>query len=190
MCHNVVLSSRFPGSQKRTGNRIPFDFLFLFLGRSFLSRRFLRYLFLRGSLVGLRLYGYGLLCFGLFLRKLGSLEGLAIEGDFGDAHRAERLAMTAQLLVLLLALVVEDDDFRPAALFQHFAEHTGFGLRASNLALRARNRQNVVELDLAVGAELLHPNHVAGRHPVLLTTGADDRVHMLPPKFPGAHGRW
>ena len=43
----------------------------------------------------------------------------------------------------------------------------------------ARDCQDVAELDPSVSAGLqaLHTNHIAGRHPVLLATGADDRVH-------------
>jgi len=42
-----------------------------------------------------------------------------------------------------------------------------------------RDREDFAKLDLAVGAGALafDSNHIAGRHPVLLATGADNRVH-------------
>src|ERR1700680_854107 len=58
-----------------------------------------------------------LLRLGLLFRQLRSLEALAIESDFGNAHSAERLPMSAQLLILLLPFVMKDQDFRTAAFF-------------------------------------------------------------------------
>src|SRR5215469_16388563 len=99
----------------------------------FLPCRFLRRLlgcsFLRLSLLGLGL------CFVLFdgcayllwlrflLQKLRSFEALSAKGNLGDAHSRKRLPMPAQLLVLLLALVVEDQNLRAASFFHHFAQH-------------------------------------------------------------------
>src|SRR5215469_8805276 len=56
-----------------------------------------------------------LLRFRFLLRKIGSLEALSAESDLGDADRGEWLAMSAKLLVLLLALVVKDQNFCAAA---------------------------------------------------------------------------
>src|SRR5215472_1582964 len=129
-----------------------------------------------------------------FLRKFGRLEGLAIESDLGDANGAKGLAMSAELLVLLFALVVEDKHLGAAAFFNHLADHARFRLRASDLAFRTRNGENVVEFDVAVGtgAEFLDTDHISGRHPVLLTAGADDRVHTFASEKIAlrAHGRW
>ena len=62
----------------------------------------------------------------------------------------EGLTVSAELFILLLAFVVEDDDLRAAAFFNHLANHVGVGLRAE-LALFARHGDDW-ELDLAVGA--------------------------------------
>ncbi len=73
---------------------------------------------------------------------------------------------------------MENEDFRGAALFDHFAQHARSGAGDADLTLAARNRQNVAKLYLSVFVGLrFEPNHVSGRHPVLFTTGADDRVH-------------
>ena len=87
--------------------------------------------------------------------------------------------MSAQLLVLLLALVVENQNLRAASLFHQLADHSRSRLRFADLAFSARHRQYFGELHLAIGArsQLLHSNHVSGRHPVLLASGADNRVH-------------
>ena len=79
----------------------------------------------------------------------------------------------------------------------------------AHLALFAGDRQHgKLQMPVGAGSDLLHSNHIAGRHPVLLPTGADNRVHtsstrnvveiqpvlriswnsFTVPK--GAHGRW
>src|SRR5580700_11136243 len=91
----------------------------------FLLRRFLRSLLGGGLFLGLRLRR-GLVIFRLnrfqflrlrfFLRQIRSLETLSAESDLGDAHRRKRLPVSAQFLVLLLALEVEDKNLCAAAL--------------------------------------------------------------------------
>src|SRR6516165_5139915 len=100
------------------------NFLLLFLRCSFLRCRLLGGLLFRR--LCLRLYTFARrrllrLCF--LLGQLGSLERLSAECDLGDAHCGEGLPMSAHLLVLLLALVMEDQDFRRAALLDHLADH-------------------------------------------------------------------
>src|SRR4029077_761866 len=114
-----------------------------------------------------------------FFRKLGGGEFLAVERDLGDAHGSVSLAMSAQLLILLLALVMEDQNLRGAALLHDFTGHERSGLGAADLAGLAGDSQHLVEFYFPVGAValILESNHIAGRHPVLLTSGADDRVH-------------
>src|SRR5580704_4786491 len=111
--------------------------------------------------------------------QLGCLELLPIKSDLDNPHRGKVLPMPAQLLILLLAFVMEDQDLFLAALLHDFTGHLRARLGHANLARLGRDRQHVAEFDLAVGAGALafDPNYIARRHPVLLATGADDRVH-------------
>src|SRR5437588_1578375 len=111
------------------------------------------------------------------------LEAVAVEDDLGNLHRGKGLAMSGQLLVLLLALEVKDQDFVAAALFDHASSNArAIALGAANFAILGAHREHVSKINLAMrGRGLLHPDHVAGRHPVLLSTCADDRVHKNPP---------
>src|ERR1700722_2391294 len=140
-----------------------------------------------------RLYFYFFNIFRCRLFRLGNLLGefrsgkfLSVEGDFGYAHGGIVLTMSAQFFVLLFAFVVKDKDFLLAALFDHIAGHKGSGLWLADLAIAGRKRQHIAKLHLTVAASglALHPNHIARRHPVLLPTGADDRVHALSPAVP------
>src|SRR5579859_804670 len=86
--------------------------------------------------------------------------------------------MTVNLLVLLLALEVEDQDLVGASGLHHLSADHGACARADG-AFLAGNRQNVIELDgvAIAGRELLNFDHVSGRNPILLSSGANDRVH-------------
>src|ERR1700757_4679548 len=157
--------------------------LFLLLGnffrsllrRGFLLRRRLLRLWLR--LVRFRSGHFHLLRLGFLLRQFGSFEALSVESDLRNPHRGKRLPMPTQLLVLLLAFVMEDEDLRGAAFSDHFADHPGIGLIA-DLAFFARNGDHgELHLPVGAGAQFLHSNYIARRHPVLLPTGADNRVH-------------
>src|SRR5271169_2591224 len=121
----------------------------------------------------------GLLHLGLLFGQLGSLEALPIKRNLSDAYGGEGLPVSAQFLVLLLAFVMENQNFRAASFFHQFTDDTRARLRLADLAFAARHRQNLGELHLAIGArsQLLHSNHISGRHPVLLAAGADNRVH-------------
>src|ERR1700739_697371 len=72
---------------------------------------------------------------------------------------------------------MEDQDFCAAALAHDFADHARIRLVA-NLAFFAGNRDHrKLNLPVRAGSDLLHSNYIARRHPVLLPTGADNRVH-------------
>src|SRR5216683_8074930 len=87
--------------------------------------------------------------------------------------------MSRNLLVLFFALVVKDQNFLAAALVEDFAGHQGSRLWTRNLPLAGRHCQHVLELDLAVRPSYLglQADYISGRHSVLLSTSADDRVH-------------
>src|SRR3981189_2229368 len=115
MRHKSVLSGRLPVKSKNQSLVILSEaknlLSLLFLGRllrdSFLSCFFLRRL-RRSFLV--RCFRRSLLHFRCFLRQLRSLKRLPVERDLGNANGSEVLAMSAEFLVLLLTLVVEDED--------------------------------------------------------------------------------
>src|SRR5215469_2518440 len=168
MCHESALSSQL--------------LLLLFGGRFFGGRPLGGLLPGRGLRFPGRGLGFGVLgCLRrlrLFPGQFGSGKFLAVEGDLGDTHRGESLAVSAQLLVLLFALVVEHEDLGAAALLDHFAHYACFP-RLCALPFAAGNGKHIVELHGTFGARALSldSNYVAGRNPVLLATGADDRVH-------------
>src|SRR5579864_1484711 len=152
----------------------------LFRSRLLRSSRLLLRSRLRGLGFSLRLRSFFsfLFRFGFFLRKLRRSELLAIESDLSDSHRAERLPMSSQLLVLLLPLVVEDDNFLAAAFAENFAGHQGTRSRTRNLPFAGRDCQHVAKFNLAVLRALrLKAQHIAGRHSILFSTCADHRVH-------------
>ena len=125
-----------------------------FLGAAFFAAGFLAAAFFAGAF-GLRLGASAASTFfslGFFLGQLGRRELLPVKRDLGDAHGGESLPMSAQLLVLLLALVVEDQNLRAATLLHDFAGHERIRTGLANLPAARRNRQHVVEFDLAVGA--------------------------------------
>src|SRR5258708_3317182 len=162
--------------------------LFLLLRRGFLPRSFLGRSLLLGMSLGslnfdfvLVLFRRGLLHLRLLLFQLRSLKTLPVKRNLRDAHSAERLPVPAQLLILLLALVVETQNLRSAAFFHEFADDPRSRLRPRNLSFATRHSQYLGKLHLAIGAsgQLLHSNHIPGRHPVLFAAGADNRVHTF-----------
>src|SRR5690348_3965126 len=94
--------------------------------------------------------------------------------------------MAGELLVLLLPLVVEDQDFLGAALFEHAGEDAGgVACGARELAFGGAGGENIGKFKLAVlGGLAFDVNDVAGRDAILLASGADDRVHSAS-KLPG-----
>src|SRR4051812_7435915 len=111
-----------------------------------------------------------------FLRQVRSLEALSAESDLRNADGRKCLPVSAKLLVLLFAFVVENQDFCAAAFSYHLANDARVRL-VPDLSFFAGNR-HYWKLNLTVGpVQFLDSNHIAGRHPVLLSTGADNRVH-------------
>src|SRR6266568_6424299 len=86
--------------------------------------------------------------------------GHAIDLNFVDAYFGEGLAMSLELLVLLLPLVMEDENLVATAL----AEHRSYYLRRSGFGDGAgitRERENVAELDgFTFGLSLLNLENV------------------------------
>src|SRR5882672_9031685 len=130
-------------------------------------------------LLVLVLFRRSLLHLGLLFLQLRSLEALSVKRNLRYAHRRIRLPVPAQLLVLFLALVMENQDLRAAAFLNQFADHPCSRLRFRDLTFSTRHSQYLGKLHLAIGSRglLLHSNHIPGRHPVLLPAGADHRVH-------------
>ena len=87
--------------------------------------------------------------------------------------------MSLQLLVLLLALVVENEDLVCAAVAEYLADHVSGAAGARNVSFFGRYCQNFTELNLVVldWSQFLDPNYIAGCDAILLSPGADDRVH-------------
>src|SRR5580698_2013058 len=183
MCHKFLCLSLVPPAVARASCPRRSS---LFPRRSFLVRllmgRLRRSLLVRrlsSTRLHFRCFHRSLLHLRRLLLQLGSLELLPIECDLDDPHCSVVLPVSAQLLVLFLALVMEDQDLLFAALLHDFAGDLRAILGHADLAGLGRDCQHVAEFNLAVGAGALalHSNHIAGRHPVLLPTGADDRVH-------------
>src|SRR6202158_5641117 len=125
--------------------------LLLRLRRCFLRRRLLRDRFLRSfprPRRSLHLFAalVRLLHLLLFFRKLGRFKRLPIKSDLGDADRGIVLPVSAQLLVLLLAFVVEDQDLLAASLLYNLAGYERARPRRQNAARLGRNREYVAEL--------------------------------------------
>src|SRR6266567_3960473 len=115
-----------------------------------------------------------------FFRKLGSGEFLTVKSDLGYPHRGKRLPMSRNLLVLLLFLVVKNQDLLGSAFVQDFSRDQR-ALCPRNLSVARRHSQHITKFDLAVLFTALgfQANHIPGCDPILLSTGANDRVHSL-----------
>src|SRR5258707_6827931 len=90
-------------------------------------------------------------------RQVRSGEALAVECDLSNSYRGKRLPMSINLLVLLLALEMEDQNLVRAAAFHDLAADHCACARADG-ALLAGNGKNVIELNgiSASGGQLLH----------------------------------
>src|SRR6267143_3564709 len=116
----------------------------------------------------------------LFFHQLRRFERLPIKCNLGDADCSIVLPVSTELLVLLLALVVEDQYLLAASLLDDLAGYERSRPRGQHAARLGRNRQHVTELDLSVLVFLrFHPDHVARGNTILLSTCADHRVHKL-----------
>src|SRR5216683_5973745 len=116
----------------------------------------------------------------LFFHQLRRFERLPIKCNLGDADCSIVLPVSTELLVLLLALVVEDQYLLAASLLDDLAGYERSRPRRQHAARLGRNRQHVAELDPAILVFLrFHPDHVARGNTILLSTCADHRVHKL-----------
>jgi hypothetical protein len=114
-----------------------------------------------------------------FVEKLFlCLEALAVDEDLVDLDLDEVLTVPLHLLVLLLALELEDEYLVAAAFADDGGENLGSGEIRLELALFGADGEDVGELKVAVlvggGFDL---QLLAGRDEVLFAAGADDCVH-------------
>src|SRR5215831_15791778 len=125
-----------------------------------------------GSFLGMS-FSFACVC-----RQIRSSELLTVKGDLSDAHRRKRLAMSKDLLVLLLAFEVEDQDLVRASRIHYFAAYHR-SLAGADVTFLAGNGEHVVELNrfaLAFG-QLLYFHYISRSNPILLSPGANHRVH-------------
>src|SRR6267154_610683 len=116
----------------------------LFGSRSLLLCRWfrsLRFSFRLGSSFLLRLH--------FFFRKLGSGEFLTVKSDLGYPHRGKRLPVSGNLLVLLLFLVMENQDFLGSAFGEDFPGYQR-ALCPRNLSVARRHSQHITKFDFAI----------------------------------------
>src|ERR1017187_7177416 len=105
-----------------------------------------------------------------------------------DAHLGKILPVSLQLLVLLLPLQVEDQDLVAAAFAEYFGSNLGAG-RLGHGSGVAGDCEHIAELDrlgLGVGNHTLNFDYVAWSDSILLTTGANNRVHKPSSAAPAA----
>src|ERR1700733_11685218 len=88
--------------------------------------------------------------------------------------------MSENLLVLLFALEVEDQNLGGLSAFHHLAADDSSCARADFACFR-RNSKNIIEFNCVAigGRQLFHFHNVAGCDAVLLSPGANYRVHPL-----------
>src|SRR6516225_6313235 len=112
------------------------------------------------------------------------LQRLSVHADAGDLHRGVVLAMSLQFLVLLLALVVEHQHLVAAPLLHHLADYERSS-RLGDLAFGGAHGEHIVELDVLAARlrQLLNLNYVSGCDAILLSPGANYRVHGQSPEL-------
>jgi hypothetical protein len=75
---------------------------------------------------------------------------------------------------------VENENLLRATLFDYLPDDASARGRHANLSIASGDRQDVAlaKLNISIFVALVfQANNVSGRHTVLLSTGADDRVH-------------
>src|SRR6266568_1535668 len=144
-----------------------------FLGRSLLRGRFLCRSLLRGNRCCASFRLRSLRC---LYGNLRSLERLSARADFRNAYLGERLSVSVQLLVLLLAFKVKDQNLVGAALSEDLANDFGI-LGFGDLAFFAADCQDFEINVLVAVRRLFNLNDVTGSDTILLTASADHRVH-------------
>src|SRR5947209_3828304 len=116
-------------------------------------------------------------------RQLGRTELLTVVGDLRNTQCSESLPMSLQLLVLLLALEMKNQDlFRTAFVDDLGGNSCAAAVGLHNLSRFSGDGEHVgcAELHFALGPmldRLGKPNNVPGRNLELLAAGANDRVH-------------
>src|SRR5580693_5114455 len=125
MCHNSALNPKSSAGGPPAVARESFPRKLFLLWRGLLLRVSLDRLCPSLSFVFFLVLvrGRSLLYLRLLLRQLGSFEALPIKSNLSNTHRGVGLPVSAQLLVLLLALVVENQNLRAASLFHQLADH-------------------------------------------------------------------
>src|SRR5262245_30025290 len=106
--------------------------------------------------------------------------------DGGDANAGDRLAMPAMPAVVLAPLELHDLDLLAAALGHDLARHLRRAQpvhRGDHLVVAGDEDHRREGHGLAGGpGQLLHRDHLPGRHPILLATGRNDRlIHDVSP---------
>ena len=114
----------------------------------------------------------------LLLGLLVFLEGLAVDEDLVDSDLNEVLAVSLHLLVLLLALELEDEDLIAAAFADDGGQNLGSVEIGLEFALFGADGEDVGELEFAVfvggGFDL---QLLAWGDEVLFAAGADNCIH-------------
>src|SRR5258708_22343819 len=124
-------------------------------------------------------------------RRIAAPDLGASGNDVDDLERGEGLAMPRLAPVVLAAPELEDDELGPEALAHDLRLDLGpADERLAELHGVAPDEEDLVEGDRVADAagELLDPELVALRDPVLLSTRLEHRVHVLAPAWNAAPG--
>src|SRR4051812_7522885 len=97
--------------------------------------------------------------------------------------------MSLELLVLLLALVVEDQNLSATA-FANYLPGDLCSLAGANFTVISGDGKHI-KLHLAIigRRDLFQTNYISGRDTILLSPGADDRVHKASDSTKTGRGR-
>jgi hypothetical protein len=182
---NLPVNVRPEGLTYRSCGARLFGFVVLgfgVLGCGVLGGRMLGRRLFHGSVLGCDVIHRGLFR-GVVLGRV-VLGGLVVaevaDEDLFDLDFDEALAVPLELLVLLLALVVEDEELVATAFGDNLGYDLGAGEVGLELALIEGDGDDFGELDGAVVVlGLLDADGVAGGDAVLFTTGFDDCVHSF-----------
>src|SRR5450432_1257154 len=100
---------------------------------------------------------------------------LGLRHNVADLHLRVGLAMPDGLLVLLLTLEFEDDDFVAAAVANNGGLHIAAGNQVAAFAEGSLSGQFDFRADFT--GQFFHAENVARSHPVLFPASLDNRVH-------------
>src|SRR5215813_898794 len=118
----------------------------------------------------------------LWFRQLRCCEALAVKCNLGDAYFGVWLPMSVNLLVLLLAFEMEDQNLVTATRLHNLAADDSIGSRAY-LAIIPGDRQNIIEFNriALVRGQLFNSHDISRGHSILFSPGANHRVHNFSP---------